>query len=387
MLPHEVSGIRDKTKPLHERIQYLKTAMSRTHPNIDTSNLSWDGGMMGKINGLTCRDHPDTCRWIIHPPPINNIILHGSNCGLCASTRASLRQLKDFVSDAIKAHPPTPQTLAVDPTANARFDYSKTEYKGHKKKVTIRCIEHDHEYECTPPEHLTSTHGCCDICRKMSTSGEKHHGFVSRDEIKRRISSYHGGSGDWKTYTNEHGTFEYQDGGLFHYDFTGCTLLSDRLRIYCPSCQRLWDSLLTNHIHPTDPRGCSTCSGSKGEQAWLDTIRETHPNLKLQHKVLLVDPAHQSLLNRRSLYLDGFDPDTNTAFEYLGCWYHGCPNKDTCRPIHPPFDDTKIHAQNKKTMLELRNEWLARKSVLEALGYKVVSIWECDWKKTRAPSA
>jgi hypothetical protein len=341
--------------------------------------------MKTNINGLTCHIHPDTCPWVTNPPLINNIVLKGTNCRLCANSRASVRQLKDFVSDAIKAHPPTKETLAVNPMANSRFDYSKTDYEGHKKKITVRCIEHEHEYECTPPEHLSSKHGCCDVCMRKATSGENHHGFVSRDEIKRRISIYHGGVGEWKTYTNERGTFEYQDHGSFHYQFRESRLLSDRITIYCPRphCDRYWESLIGNHIHPIEPRGCSTCSGSKGEKAWLDMIRGRHPNLKLQYKVLLDDLAHQKLLDRRSLYLDGFDPDSNTAFEFLGCWYHGCPNKDTCRPVHPPFDDNKIHVEIKKTMLELREAWFARKSVLEALGYKVVSIWECEWKRSR----
>jgi hypothetical protein len=31
-------------------------------------------------------------------------------------------------------------------------------------------------------------------------------------------------------------------------------------------------------------------------------------------------------------------------------------------------------------MITLRNEWNIRKSVLEEIGYNVISIWECEWK-------
>ena len=377
-----ISRVRNKTLTIGQRRRHLIELLSRTHSNIDTSLLNWDGMMQSKVNGLRCRDHPDKFRWNDHPPTINSLLI-GYNCGRCASEKSANQRRRPFEQDGKIRHPPTPGTLIVSPGAQGRFDYSECIFKGMRTRVYgIKCIECNLEFDCRPEEHLKSPHGCCPGCIRIATSGENHHGHVSLDELKDRIRRFHGGDGEWL----KDGEWEYLEGGLFKYDFTGYVRLSDYIKIYCSKCDRSWSASATNHVHPgsgngetTWARRCITCSGSKGEKAWLDSLKNPNIVTDPQHWVVLESEAHRSATGRTRLRVDGYDPTTNVVYEFLGCLWHGCPCVETCRPYHKPFLDGQLNPLNKKTMLDLRNEWYSRKAVLEELGYAVVSIWECEW--------
>ena len=73
-----------------------------------------------------------------------------------------------------------------------------------------------------------------------------------------------------------------------------------------------------------------------------------------------------------NLKIDGFSAKTNEVFEYLGCFWHGCP----CMPNrHKPIGDTN------ETLLNRYEETMARLQKIRNAGYKVVSIWGCEFKK------
>ena len=65
--------------------------------------------------------------------------------------------------------------------------------------------------------------------------------------------------------------------------------------------------------------------------------------------------------------VDGYCAETKTAYEFNGCYWHFCK----CQ-------------QKKTTEAEKRRQQTAEKKMtLEKLGYKVITMWECDWKKQR----
>ncbi|XP_018107332.1 uncharacterized protein LOC108710705 [Xenopus laevis] len=72
--------------------------------------------------------------------------------------------------------------------------------------------------------------------------------------------------------------------------------------------------------------------------------------------------------------LDGFalTDGTPTAFEFHGCFYHGCPqcyNADERNPV------------TKTTYGQLHHKTEVRKDILKSEGYKVREIWEHEWKQ------
>ena len=75
-------------------------------------------------------------------------------------------------------------------------------------------------------------------------------------------------------------------------------------------------------------------------------------------------------LGRQNVPVDGFAPTINTVYEFKGCdWHgHGCsPETSVCigdRDAKQRFNKTNIKREH-----------------LEQLGYNVVSIWQCEWRK------
>ena len=78
-----------------------------------------------------------------------------------------------------------------------------------------------------------------------------------------------------------------------------------------------------------------------------------------------------------SHYMDGFDQETNTVFEFYGCYYHGCPRCfKTCR-------DIKRNCHKDRTVKEVYDATLRKASMLRLAGYEVIEKWECDFEKEK----
>ena len=75
-----------------------------------------------------------------------------------------------------------------------------------------------------------------------------------------------------------------------------------------------------------------------------------------------------------SYFVDGFDPVTNTVYEFNGCLYHGCP---VCYPNR----QAKHYATPDRTVEELYQATLNKRMALLRAGYTVVEMWECEWQK------
>ena len=95
---------------------------------------------------------------------------------------------------------------------------------------------------------------------------------------------------------------------------------------------------------------------------WLNVSR----GLQLQHEA----NGSEKRVGRRGLPVDGFDQASATAFQYHGCYWHGCK----CQ------GDT-TNAVNGKTMAELRERTEAISTYLrKVLGEgHLVEMWGCQW--------
>ena len=74
------------------------------------------------------------------------------------------------------------------------------------------------------------------------------------------------------------------------------------------------------------------------------------------------------------LPVDGWCAEIRKAYQFHGCYFHGCPKCHT--------DPEKINAVNKKTMGELLKNTPSNTAYLKQY-VKVVEMWECGWKKKR----
>lgn len=146
-------------------------------------------------------------------------------------------------------------------------------------------------------------------------------------------------------------------GNLYDYSLVEYVNTDTKVKIVCPSHgifqQRPWMHL---------KYGCRLCGVHKSnvEKEWIKSLNI--PGIVPQYKIVELN-----------ITVDGFDPNTNTVYEFYGDYWHGNPKK---------FNPTLINTRTpkKKTFGQLYQDTLNREEQLRVLGYNVVSIWESDYR-------
>ena len=75
-------------------------------------------------------------------------------------------------------------------------------------------------------------------------------------------------------------------------------------------------------------------------------------------------------LGDRQLPVDGFDPTSNTPYQYMGCYWHGCP---CC------FEAEDPHPTRGKTYGYWYQRTMENITYLEEIGYSPIVQWGCQW--------
>lgn len=106
--------------------------------------------------------------------------------------------------------------------------------------------------------------------------------------------------------------------------------------------------------------GCPKCveRKSKSETKWLDSL--SLPNDQEHRQVFL------RLVGGKYIWADGFDPKTNTIYEFYGSYWHGDPefyNKDD------------YNAKQEATFGELYQKTINREDLIKRSGYNLITIW------------
>jgi very-short-patch-repair endonuclease len=114
------------------------------------------------------------------------------------------------------------------------------------------------------------------------------------------------------------------------------------------------------HNHISKGYGCPECGKKygKSENQWMDSI-----SILKEFRQYRID----------KYIVDGYDPTTKTVYEFNGDFWHGNPNI---------YNESDINIVCKKSFGELHKRTIDNKCSLENMGYKVVSIWESDYKKS-----
>tara|TARA_R100000152_G_C6769153_1_gene194886 strand:- start:48 stop:1934 length:1887 start_codon:yes stop_codon:yes gene_type:complete len=105
---------------------------------------------------------------------------------------------------------------------------------------------------------------------------------------------------------------------------------------------------------------------STAELNWLNEIMNKE-GINIQH----TENGNQLKIPHTPYYADGFCKETNTIYEYHGCYFHGCP---TCFP-----DRDKKHPLSKdKTFEQVYQNSNRRDKIIKSLGYNLIIKWGCD---------
>ena len=107
---------------------------------------------------------------------------------------------------------------------------------------------------------------------------------------------------------------------------------------------------------------------SKISIAWIDWIAQRY-NVKIQHALNGGEVTLKGIGK-----VDGFCEQTNTVYEFQGCFWHGC---SSC------YSDDSINTKNQMDMLTLRKRTLEKNGLIREAGYKLVEMYECDLKNDK----
>lgn len=214
---------------------------------------------------------------------------------------------------------------------NDKFDYSKVQYSGWDKPVKIICKKHG-EFEQTIKFHLNNKNGC------------KHCYFESKrltqDQFLKRAKN------------------------IFpKYDYSNSIYIDYYKKIKI-TCLEHGEFITTPHTLICGKHGCRSCglinsSRSKSSDRWLKQFK--NENI-----------INEYYIKKLKIFVDGYDPFTNTIYEFDGDYWHGNPKI---------YDQNDFNNRCKKTFGELYQSTLKRQENIKNLGYNFISIWASDFKQ------
>jgi hypothetical protein len=212
---------------------------------------------------------------------------------------------------------------------NKKYDYSKFIYENNRTHGIVICPTHG-EFLQTPTDHLAGKE-CKKCCHEQRRTSKK--------EFIKRASTLHKNKYDYSavTYGNNN---------------------QEKVIIKCP----IHGKFLQSPNKHLSGRGCRKCGREKNLQNFIskkETEFLNHIKLEKQNRQKYVNGYH----------VDGYDPQTNTIYEFLGDYWHGNPSK---------FSSEKVNFHVNKTFGELYRITFQRLSILK--NNKIVKyIWERDW--------
>jgi hypothetical protein len=312
--------------------------------------------------------------------------LQGNGCPTCAGNIK--KTIEEFIKKANIIH-------------NNKYSYEKSVYTNANTIIIITCPEHG-DFEQTPAKHINRKQGCHECSTSFPYSQESY--IEKANKTHSNIYSY-----DYTQYTGIHNKIiitciihgEFEQEAASH--LRGCG---------CPSCGRIRSDLsrrsnttefiidaelihgnkfdYSKVIYTTAKEdiiiicyehgefkqtpdyhlqggSCSKCNPKKSwsnvSTLWLESIKVKVPNLEYA-----LNKGEHSIKNSR-YKADGYDPHTNTIYEFHGCFWHGC----SCKKNNL---DESI-----KLIQEIRyRKTLEREEFIKSQGYSLITMWECQWK-------
>jgi phage FluMu protein Com/very-short-patch-repair endonuclease len=205
---------------------------------------------------------------------------------------------------------------------NNKYDYSVTNFKNTKSKVSIKCKKHG-LFEQIAGNHFRSG---CPRCKGLNK--------LTLDEFIQKSNTIHNN----KYVYSKIKSLKNND---------------DYVNIICPT-HGIFKQRVGSHL---SGNGCKSCTSktSRLETLWLDQLNVECRQFKIDKYIV-----------------DGYDAESKTVYEFNGDFWHGNPSK---------FDPFKINKMLNKTFDELYRNTIAKENKLLSLGYNVISIWESEFKK------
>ncbi len=255
--------------------------------------------------------------------------MEGNGCKGCQYD-AKRHDKKKFIAMANEIH------------GEGAYDYSLVKYEGNNIKVEIICPKHDKFYQ-TPNAHINQKQNCPKCANEALR--------MTQEEFIVKARSIHGDAYDYSEVNYE--------------------LSKLKVRIKCIKHGITFDMTPNQHTS-WRKSGCPLCAPigySKIQIEWL-LFMESYYGIDIIHKG---NPKYEYeyAIPSTKYHADGYHKDTNTIYEFYGDYWHG-----NIRMYDPDF----INIKKDKTMKELLIATAWKEDNIIELGYKLVAIWESEWK-------
>lgn len=257
---------------------------------------------------ITCPDHGAFMQ-----KPVTH--LRGKGCPQCGHERrvSPMRMTPEgFIAAARSVH-------------GDAYDYALTDFSSKAERVVVTCPEHG-GWSTLPETHLLGK-GC-------PRCGSRRAGDAMRGSAEEFVAKA----------VAKHGP-------RYDYSLVDYRTAREHVSILCPEHGE-FRTAPYNHL---SGHGCPRCAEgcvSRVSQAWLDSIGVQ------DREVPIPGTPYRA---------DGFDAATGTVYEFLGCFWHGCPR------CHDPLD---VNVRTGTTYASLLSTTRKRESEIVAAGFSVVAVWE-----------
>jgi Zn finger protein HypA/HybF involved in hydrogenase expression len=211
-----------------------------------------------------------------------------------------------------------------------KYLYDDINYISLKKRIKIICRKHG-GFNQMAFKHLKGQG--CPLC-----ANENHR--ISKSEFINRSSDLHGNL----------------------YDYSNVDYINHSTKVII-KCKNHGEFSQTPNNHLIHKKGCPNCSKiiSKMEVNWLDSIG-------------VIERQYKIIINNKKYIVDGYDSINKIIYEFYGDFWHGNLNI---------YDKESYNTVCKKKFGDLYNKVLERENTFIKNGYKVISIWESDFKKSK----
>lgn len=115
---------------------------------------------------------------------------------------------------------------------------------------------------------------------------------------------------------------------------------------------------------------CNKCikkQYSKKQIEWLELLSKMN-NIFIQH----AENYKEFVIPNTRYKVDGYCKKTNTIYEFNGDYWHGNPKI---------FNKDEFNKNTNCSFGELYDKTIKRQKLIKDMGYNLVVMWECDWKK------
>ena len=205
----------------------------------------------------------------------------------------------------------------------------------------------------------------CQKCRHESTKTYKYNTSKEQRNHTTRFNRINANKKRKLSFNDVVDRFRVVHGDKFQYIESSYMGISKPISFICPKHGIV---SMKGKDHEDSKHGCPKCAinnKSKLEELWLDSF-----NICVRQYPII-------LKNGKKLIVDGYNPETNTIYEFLGDFWHGHPS------WHNKFGG--INTKSGITFVELFKSTKNRLQALYEIGYNILYIWENDYILGKIP--